>query len=455
MKIALLAAAGLLLALPATTQAGPPGSWSLVGDGRLVISGQNGVARTPDGILHVAWQRLRPDGAGEVIHTPISSAGAVGASMPIVTGWSSVGDPSLVAQGATLTAFFPGTPTTQTGNPQDGLDMATSGDGGTSWAVGGNAIYRGEFSGVSVPSAVAVGGTLLESWYAPDGTVVHAGLDPNTPAQHGYGTGGLQNLTTDGAGTALVAWCANSAPEGIYVQRVDPASGGPIGASALAPGSANAAGSTFCPASGRVQLVARPGGGYFAAYTDGSRSAVRLWPVGARAATPIAARASIKQEIALTAAPDGRLWVGWTENNAFRFRRSNTRATVFGATVTVAVPPAARRGETYQLDLAAQRDRTDAIVRTQDDGNRVATYSTQVLPRLTLVATGRRLRAAFLVTDAGDPVRGATVTVAGHRARTNSAGQTSIGLAAGRYAATATKALYVKATRRVRVRARK
>lgn len=454
MKTALLAAAGLLLALPATTQAGPPGGWSLVGDGRLVISGQNGVARTPDGILHVAWQRLRPDGAGEVMHTPISPAGAVGASTPIVTGWSSVGDPSLIAQGGTLTAFFAGTPTTETGNPQDGLDMAASGDGGASWAVAGNAIYRGEFSGVSVPSAVAFGGTFLESWYAPDGTVVHAGLDPNTPAKHGYGNGGLQSLTTDGAG-ALVAWCANSAPEGVFVQRVDPASGAPVGASALAPGSANAAGSTFCPASGRVELVARPGGGYYAAYTDGSRSAVRLWPVGAGAATLIAARATTKQEIALTAAPDGRLWVGWTENNAFQFRRSNARATVFGATVTIAVPPAARHGETYQLDLAAQRDRTDAIVRTQDDANHVATYSTQVLPGLTLVATGQRLRASFLVTDAGDPVQGATVTVAGHRARTNSAGRASVRLAAGRYAATAVKALYVKATGHVRVRARK
>src|SRR3954452_4023001 len=235
MKPALLAAVCLLLALPATTRAGPPGTWSLVGDGRLAISGQNGVVRTPDGNLHVAWQRLRPDGAGEIMHTPISAAGAVGGSTPILTGWSSVGDPALVSQGGALIAFFPGTPTTDTGNPQDGLDVATTGDGGASWAVAGNAVYRGEFSAVSVPSAVGVGGGFLESWYAPSGTVVHAGLDPKTPAQRGYGTGGLQSLATDGAGTALVAWCANSAPEGIFVQQTDPATGAPVGASVLAP----------------------------------------------------------------------------------------------------------------------------------------------------------------------------------------------------------------------------
>jgi hypothetical protein len=56
------------------------------------------------------------------------------------------------------------------------------------------------------------------------------------------------------------------------------------------------------------------------------------------------------------------------------------------------------------------------------------------------------------VTDAGDPVAGATVRVAGREATTNARGVAVIAVPAHRHTATASKKAYVSATASVRGR---
>jgi hypothetical protein len=450
------AAAAAVLSLGASSGAvAAPGHWNPVGTtGQLDISELVGLARTSDGTLHVGWHRRTPEGLYDLLETPITAPGAVGAPVPIVTGWASIEGPSLVAPapGSSLAAFFSGNRTRTTGDPSEGINMATSGDSGrAAWDLAPAAIASGDFASSRDAGVVAVGGTFVQSWYAGEETVVHAGLDKAVAAQRGYGSGTNQNLAADAAGAVLVAWCTGvQGANGVFVQSVDPSSGAPVGAASLMPGSTAMVGGTaesFCPASSRVPLVAREGGGFYVVSTDVKRLAVRIWRAGSAASATLAGGAATKQQLALAAAPSGRLWVGWMEDGKLKLRRSNRSATVFGATVTVGTPPG---DGIYQLDLSGQADRVDAITRTQG-GSGVALYHAQSYPGLTLTAGGGR-RAVFRVTDAGDAVAGATIRVAGRTLKTNSQGRASATLNRGRFTATASKDKYVSASTSVRVR---
>src|SRR4051794_4742018 len=229
----------LVLAFPSAATAGGPGRWTPVGTtDQLNISDLASLARTGDGVLHVAWHRRIPaTSTYDVLTTPVSPSGVVGASVPVVTGWTSAGGETLIAQGNALSVFWSGNRNTTTGDPYDGLNMAASGDRGATWALPAGAIAQGDFVAARDASVAAVSGTFVQSWYAGRETVVHAGLDRNTPNQRGYGDGANQGVASDGT-TALVAWCTGvQGPNGVFVQPVDPATGGPAGPASLMPGS--------------------------------------------------------------------------------------------------------------------------------------------------------------------------------------------------------------------------
>ncbi|MDX6700257.1 MAG: hypothetical protein QOF26_483, partial [Baekduia sp.] len=400
-------------------------------------------------------------GLYDTLQTPIAAAGTAGTAVPIVTGWASVEGPSLVGQGTSLSAFFSGTQTTTTGDPHEGLDLATSADGGATWALAPTAVAASDFASSRDASVVATSAGFVQSWYAGSETVVHAGLDPATPNQRGYGLGTNQMLASSpgaAAGDVLAAWCTGvQGANGVFVQPVSAATGAPAGPARLMPGSTAVVGGvpeTFCTANSRVALTARAQGGYFVAATDVHRTAVKGWRVDGAPAVTLAGGASTKQHIAAAGTPApgraaGSVWVGWFDDGDLKLRRSNRTATVFGATVTL---PAPKVDGVYGLDLAAQGDRVDAIIRVEGAGT-VSLQHAQAFPGLTLAVVRGGRRAAFRVLDAGDPVKDATVTVAGHSATTDTAGRASIAIGRhGRFAATATKAKYVAASTTVRVR---
>jgi len=436
-------------ALPAAAGA----AWKPIGtSGQLNVSDAIGTARTGDGVLHVGWFRLVPPAGYDVLQTPITATGAIRPPVPIVTGWASAEGPTLLAQGSTLQAFWSGSRTTVTGDPTEGVDQATSPDAGATWAISPSAIATGDFASSRDASVVASGATLLQSWYAAQETVVHAGSDPAVPAQRGYGSGTDQALAGSASGQVVAAWCTGvQGPNGVFVQGVDPATGAPLGAAALMPGSTAVVGgaaASFCPANTRVPLVARSNGGFYVLSTDGNRRAVRLWPYGAARSTTVSAGSTTKQQLALAGDPKGRLWAGWIEDDELVLRRSCDKpgSLSFGPAVRLPLPS----GKTvYQLDLAAQADRVDAIARGSD-GTTVSLLHTQAYPGLTLRATGGR-RAAFTVTDACRPVAGARIAVAGRVLTTNADGEASVDLRRGRFTATASKRHYVAATATVRL----
>jgi hypothetical protein len=429
LKVAALAAGIIVAGAPSAADA----AWQTVGTGQMDISDQIGLARTSDGVLHVGWHRK----ADDLLQTPITAAGAVGSPVPIVSGWSSVGNPVLLAQGSLLTAVWSGSPTLVTQNPQEGIDLATSADGGATWAVGATAIEPDAFG--SSPAATFAGSTLLYAWNAGLQGVVKSGVDPAVAPSGGYPQAYDQQLATSASGDVTLAYCTIAG--GVSVAPVTPATGAPAGSAVHMPGTG------FCDAAARVALVARVGGGFSVASPSDARNKVLVWNTGTAAPTTIAGGSSTKQQIALAAAPDGRLWAGWEDSNTGKavFTRSNKTATRWGAAVSVALPP----GSIFQMNLDAQLDRADAVIRNQADSGAVSLLTEQIRPGLTLVATGGKQQ-TFRVLDAGDPLAGATVKVGGTTLTTNASGRATADLKPGRYTARATKSGYVGAKARVR-----
>lgn len=458
-RMVLGACAVVLALLASAASAWAASSWRSLGtSGQLGIADLVGTTRGSDGTLHVAWHRRTSSGLYDLMQTPVTAGGAVRSPGPIVTGWASVEGPTLLASGSALFAFFSGTQTLVTGDPHEGVDSAVSADGGKSWALTPTAVAAGDFAGQRDASVALGADGALSSWYAGEETVVHFGTDPTTLNQRGYGLGTGQAITVSGD-SALVAWCTGvQGPNGIFVQSVDAATGAPAGPATLVPGSTSrgsgGAAEAFCPASARVPLVARQTKGFFVATVDGSRRTVYGWSVGAARPHRLAAGSSYKQYVADAASPGPKasVWVGWVgEGGKVIVRRSNGNASVFGAPVTLNGP---RDGSIFGLDLNAQADRVDLIARVQHDSGVVGLEHAQSYPGLTLVATSGR-QPSFRVLDAGDPVKHATVTVAGRRGVTGSDGRVTLTVDhPGRYTAHVTAPKYVGASARVVVRRR-
>ena len=69
---------------------------------------QVGLARTGDGVLHLAWHHPTGPNTEDLLHTVISPGGTVGATTPIQSGWTGFSNPSLVVDPGGLRAFWGG-----------------------------------------------------------------------------------------------------------------------------------------------------------------------------------------------------------------------------------------------------------------------------------------------------------------------------------------------------------
>lgn len=409
--------------------------WKPVAASAPGIATDVSLARTSDSVLHVGWARNQAD----VFANAISPTGSVGGAVPVVTGWAQLEPPALVAQGTALSAFMAGSPTTNTNDPQRGLDLATSGDGGSTWSLRPTPVATDASVFGRVPAAVAAGSNVLQAWYGDAETRVHAGLDPRVLSQAGYGDGQNQALAAAADGTVQVAWC-NPLPgaTGVFAAAVDPATGAPAGAPVQMPQTDS------CPAGSRTQLVARPTGGFYIASAVADQSRILVWSVGSASPSVLGANGGGGYDrVALTATPEGRLWVGWSiaGSDKLIFTRSNKTVTRWGAAVTVTVPSGQ---QPLGLSMDAQVDRTDVVLGSQDTSSATSLWANQVYPGLTLVARGGK-KQRFTVLDAGDPVSGATVRVGGRSLTTNGQGVANVDLPKGRYTATASKPRYVSA----------
>jgi hypothetical protein len=420
---------------------------------------QVGLARTADGVLHVAWHHPTGPNTEDLRHTAITPAGRIGATSPIQSGWTGFTNTALVVEPGGLRAFWGAFRTTDPNDPQRESNTALSPDGGASWALQpGQIDPSGAQSYASSHAAtVRTDGTTLQAFAGTLGTWVHAGLSPTTPNHDfmdGHQYGNDPNLATDATNRTVMAWYSNATGRlGVLAQDVN-ADGSPLGAPVTMP----TTGAMNVGMLGRTPLVARRGGGFHVAYP--APGGVRVWRVGAVKA-PVIARVDNSPAVAIAAAGDGRIWVLWTKGFGdpdVLARRSNKDATRFGATVNAGHPQDALQA--YKLDASAAGNALDALANFNiGTTSRAVTSYRRLLPGLTLQASPSRLRngeqtdVRFTVSDAGDPVRGASVKVAGRAGSTDGRGHVTLTLRLDRPAeAQATRAGYTAATTRLGLR---
>jgi hypothetical protein len=375
----------IVAAVASSAGAGSSTSWQPVASQKQSSSSQIGLYRSGDGVLHVVWTRQTESFSYDLLHTPISAAGAVGSGTPIVAGWSAIGDAVLVAgPGGGMQVFFNGSRSTNAGEPLFGLNTATAPRSGTSWSLTPASIATRDFAYGRTPGAtLARDGAPLETWYSAATTVVHRSLDPGSPDyEYPVGAGGASsfrpNIVTDpSTGRVFVAWCTFGSTNGVFVEEVDPTTGAPAGPAHLLPGSTTSyqgqeqGTCNLESAASRMPLAARVRGGIYVATAAGypTLTQVLVWhlaPDGSVAQTlTVASSKNGHTNVALAASADGRISVGWSENPSgipqIVVRRSNAAGTAFEAPVATSAPPGAV--QLTALDLAPQAQAVDVLGR--------------------------------------------------------------------------------------------
>jgi len=471
------------LACVGATTAGVPGRWDVVVQGADVpgsSASELGLARTPDGVLHVAWKERTGPLAEAIRHRPVSASGRVGPVSTIVSGWVGLSDPELVVAEGRLRVYFGGQRSTDPGDPLAGLLWTSAPVSGAPWAPPAVIHARNTVGAARNPSAtVARDGTHYQAWYGASEIYLHRGVGATEPDHLFTASPPLNEfgptVVADAAGRVWVSWCAfGGNGGGLFVQRADPASGAPIGAPRKLPGSTTPyQGTQFSTcnlertAARRTPMVARAGGGVFVAGSGGypTLSRVHVWRIDPSGQIPagsfvVAAGAFGHATPMLAAAPDGRVWVAWLEARpgkpVLAARRSNRLGTAWGEPVRVSAPGRWLPGA---LNISAQRGKLDVLGLMGSVGAADSVQHTQLLPGLTLKLTrkarrpGDRVALTFRVDDAGDPLAGARVAVGGVAAVTAGNGIATVVLGTARpraLRATASRAGYVADTIRFR-----
>ena len=457
--IASLSVPGGAAAAPLDPERGAPGTWTQISTGSSGITYHSSLRRTADGVLHV----LYPKGVGnadQLGHVAVSPSGAVLSREDLLAQPWAVVDSTPVLVGTAdggLRAVFGGVQTAGVGYWGDGrMYTATAPASGAPWTLPAEAVGRST-------SAAATYGTAATT--LADGTPIAAYPLNGTITWH-VGTGELdadRSFTVDGSayhlamvrdgGSVWLGWYADSSNpvyDGTFVRQIYPT----VGPVLKAPGSSVGADST---ATGRVALVARDGGGVFAAYCVGYPDCdhVALWNVGTGKVSQVPA-SRYAAYIALSPGPSGRLWLSWSDNiptvKAVRTGRSGSG---FTPVRTAGMPSG--KASVYDLSLEGSTGRGDIVIQVGD-----GFWHTQVISGLTMKAKprtwqhGRKQRVTFTVSDAGDALGGAKVRAGGRKCTTQASGRCTIvfprSTKAGRLSARASHPGYGGALIRLRVR---
>ncbi len=377
---------------------------------------QLGLARTADGVLHVIWNR--GNGPTTISETRLSSAGKTIGTSTVATGWNGNGGLALLAMpDKTLRLFAPGT---------GGINTFTAPEHGGGWAQQSGLGWGGaiaESAGI-IGAALTKQGQPVTAWRGNAGE----GVPPGSIPQNGYEGGMTQSYLATDASTGAVALAGetNAGQGGVYVQQILPSLGTRVLLTPLAKEWSDGL-------SGRLGAA-----GVFVAYAD--LKAVHLYRYGGGSKT--IARGPFSSAT-VCAGPDGRLWLAWGDASDGLFVTRTNRAAGAFEPVQKLKPPSSTgltfvqcEGSAGPLDLFA------------DDGS--GFWHTHLLAQFAVHAAVARTKSGAKVTvsvrDAGDPVIGATVTVAGRHLRTGSGGSVTLLLRSGSYSATVSAAGYASAS---------
>jgi hypothetical protein len=423
-------------------------------------TGQNidqvSLARTANGVLQAAW--LRKSGTKkDLVQTAIAPGGSVSGPTVIQHGWSAITNPAILAEpGGGLRVLFAGIRSTNTGDPFSAgtVYSATAGASGAGWTLepGPVAAPSSAYASSEIGATLEKDGTQVFAWTGTPGLFVHVGLDKGVPNKKqqsaccAYSAG----LGTDAAsGAVVLGWFSNAgASQGILLRRVAPAAG----PTKYLPGSADATRRSAVSPDQTVGVTGRAGApGVYVAYGVGYPvwRAVNQFEYGSGRTVHVATGTQIRR-VTMAAGPQGRLWVMWADGTRIFATCSDKQATRFGA--IVGVNPPAGTESIWKLFGNGTLGPLDLLASVSTPGS-LAFWHTQVLPGLMLAARpgpstkdASERTTVLTVTDAGDGVAGAKVTVGGKTLTTGANGTASVDLPAGVHTASAAKTGYTPAS---------
>ncbi len=438
----------VLAAATATAQAGPPGKWTQVtGVGKPDANTVRvGLARTPDGVLHVGWEQPGTGSAASILASSISvDAKTVSGPSTIATysGGANTSVALVPVPGGGIRAFFAGL---EAGSQLDrAMATATSADGVT-WTVQPTAASLGGtgskpvYVAAGLDAGVGLDGVFYSAWgdSGPGDGGFHAGLDSTVP--DGSLPGALKSdpgIAVDSkTGQVVAAW--NEIGGSVIAMLLKPA-----GAALAIPNS------TAAQLQHRVGITGRIGApGVFVAFARGTNEFTAK-PALFRVDTGkvLRLRGTDAEKISIAAAPGGRLWVFWKSGGTVFATRSNMAATSFGPLRKV-VAPGGNSSTIFDLAGEGSAGPLDLLALVQPPAGMLANYHQRILPALTLKAKkGKNRRTTFTVTDAGDPLAGAKIKVKRDGSgKTNAKGTASLKVASGKHSASASATGYASAS---------
>ncbi len=368
-------------AASASAKAPKPGHWTQVTTAGLENITDIGLARGPNGVLHVVWASGR-NPSMSIMDTPIAANGTVGKPVAIVKRVNQVTFPDATISGRTLHAFWNQAP--NSGSTGEGTAEATWPAGGKHWNAGvgvTTAVNNNWDFGVSADT-----GADGQPWVAfvtgGGFEVLHYGHAERLISVSGccvYNPGiGVDDRTS----AAWLTWFSNVTNHvGVYAQQLKQ-NGTKVGGPIRLPGS-NAGGDAIAVNSRTTATGLGHGlAGVYATYISGwpTTKHVYLIRLGAKKPVTISTLTNTSGS-KLTADPFGRLWVAWyraiIDQSELFVRRAASGASKFGKTVKVPLPKGT--STLWKVYINAQAKRLDVLALITVHG-KLAYWSTQVLP---------------------------------------------------------------------------
>jgi hypothetical protein len=355
-----------------------------------------------------------------------------GSVITLVKNWAGIAlDPTVLVDGSKRLLAFGGDKTGTSGPYESDAEYYATSTNGTSWTLSSGSLSGADLARVGSAAIVNAGGTIITGLARKDGVQYHVGTSTQNPAP---GTDPLTATTGNFSGEpglgvdqrthqVWALWYSDSGingQDGVNAQVIYPTKGSRV----HAPGSSNPS-TKSAGVEQDLSAATRVGGGLYTAYRSPNSQSIVVWKVGA--SKPVLTMKGGPYgvgDVVLTAAPKGRLWLYWEDRNDWRATRSNKAATKFGP-VTILRLPNKNDIENNMIAGNGSAGPLEAIAMVTTPASVNQIIARQVLPRLSIaaahsVARGKKLHVK--VTDAGDPVKGATVHFAGHKAKTNSKG---------------------------------
>ncbi len=432
-----------VLALAGSASAGGPGVWTRLGTSDNSFD-TFGVLRTADKNLHLVWLAKRASNNTDSYGTStISATGQLLATGTALSGWNTLApDPRLVADGSGVRLIFNG----NTGPPTDcyarGEIFTETSTDGSSWNLVNGSLDSITVGVGNIAATVESDQTTPVAVFSA-GFHFHVGVDANCPATSPDGTvtpttgsalGNPAAVTDAATGAVYVAWYQSFVRQGYWVEQILPTLGAPM----EAPNSA----AHITPFENNqpeepVALAARLGGGVYMAYCVASSSEpcahIDLWKVGSSKVMVVPSSNHVAAaRVAIAADTLGNISVAWFNSangvNVIHEVRTNPAVTVWGTVRSISAP-----AQTFGFDnLQAEGTtaRVDLLVTDMlgTPGSPVGLFQTQVLTGLSVRANPasfshtKSKKVTFTVTDAGQPISGATVSCLGKSGSTHSGG---------------------------------